>query len=390
MKNTLRYIMTVVYLLSAPLLILACLLLRILPKKFDVGMGPIPRIFYVRLAKSLRYKGYQVQTYANNTYFITSDFDVLFTKGWRKIFRYIAPFSFLRAAALYRSVYVAFSGGPLGSIPVLKLVEPYLFRISGVKTVVIPYGSDCRILDMSSNKAYVNAVHIDYPNIYFKNINKVRRQVEVWSRGADIVIGTLDCIDYMSFWNRVRHSLHSIDTKTIAAKYPKFQPEQPIKILHAPNHQAIKGSNFVFKAIDTLKREGYNVELIFKQGVPNDEFLKTIREADIVIDQLIIGWYGIFATEAMCLGKPVICYLRNDLIKAYESMGCIEPDEIPLINAGPSELVSVLREMLKSPETLSEIGQRSRSYAEKYHSSDTLSDFFSEINKSVNIYPSSV
>ena len=44
----------------------------------------------------------------------------------------------------------------------------------------------------------------------------------------------------------------------------------------------------------------------------NEEVIKLIQRADLVIDQLVIGWYAMFAIEAMSLGKPVICNLRSD------------------------------------------------------------------------------
>lgn len=371
-----------------PLLILICrLLLRFIPKKFDIGMGPLPLISYVHWAKALRKKGYTVETFVSTTYFITSDFDKIFNIGWRKIFIYFPELFFIRTAALYRCVYLHFNGGPLAIVPGMRLAEPLLFKLAGVKIVVMPYGSDSQILDKTPNKVFVNAICNDYPAHYKANHGKLQRQVAAWSRRADIVIGSMDSIDYLHFWNRVRHCHFAIDTDALTPAYPNPLPGQPVKILHAPNHKACKGSEFVFKAIEKLKSEGYEIELIFKQNVPNHEFIEIIREADIVIDQLIIGWYAFFAMEAMSLGKPVICYLRPDLVKTYEDIGCIEPGEIPLISAEPSDITDVLRSLLDAPDTFQGLGQKSRRYVEKYHSLDAVGEFFDEINKSLGLKP---
>ena len=40
-----------------------------------------------------------------------------------------------------------------------------------------------------------------------------------------------------------------------------------------------------------------------------------IRESDVVIDQILMGTYARLAIESMALGKPVICYLREDLFE---------------------------------------------------------------------------
>lgn len=59
-----------------------------------------------------------------------------------------------------------------------------------------------------------------------------------------------------------------------------------------------------------------------------------MSNVDVVADQLIIGWYAMFSMEAMSMGKPVICYLRKDLIELYLSSGnLVSLDELPHINS---------------------------------------------------------
>jgi glycosyltransferase involved in cell wall biosynthesis len=372
---------------SSPLLAIACLFIRLIPKSFDIGIGPLPMINNIYWARALRKKGYLVETFVNKTYYITSEFDVLLKNGWNIIFYYCPALSFLRAAARYRCVYIYFNGGPLQQIPFLRLIEPALFRLANVRTVVMPYGSDCQLLERTQNKTAVNAMCADYPHFFRRNQSAVRRQVNIWCREADIVIGAMDSIDYLPFWNRIRHCHFAIDTNAITPVYPKAPAGVSLKILHAPNHKMMKGSSFVFAAIDKLKAEGYDIELIFKQNVPNNEFLSIISEADIVVDQLILGWYAMFAMEAMSFGKPVICYLRPDLLKTFENTGCIAPNEIPLISAQPAELADVLRSLLLKPDSLYDIGRRSRRYVEKYHSLNAVGEFYDEINKSLKVYP---
>ena len=48
------------------------------------------------------------------------------------------------------------------------------------------------------------------------------------------------------------------------------------------------------------------VELDIVEGVPHDEARERYARADIVVDQLNAGWHGVFALEAMALGKPVV------------------------------------------------------------------------------------
>ena len=57
------------------------------------------------------------------------------------------------------------------------------------------------------------------------------------------------------------------------------------------------------------------VELDIVEGVPHDEARERYARADIVVDQLNAGWHGVFALEAMALGKPVVAHLKPDVVE---------------------------------------------------------------------------
>ena len=86
-----------------------------------------------------------------------------------------------------------------------------------------------------------------------------------------------------------------------------FDP--PLRVLHAPNHREIKGSRHFIQAVEELKSEGVRIDLVIAEKLPNSELQELIRSVDVVADQLIMGWYAMFAIEAMALSKPVLCYI---------------------------------------------------------------------------------
>src|SRR4029078_5845217 len=83
-----------------------------------------------------------------------------------------------------------------------------------------------------------------------------------------------------------------------------------VRIAHAPTHFGAKGTNFVLAAIAELRSMGIAFEFDLIQGVPHDEAIARIAQCDLFVDQLLAGWYGGAAVEAMMLGKPVIDYIR--------------------------------------------------------------------------------
>lgn len=137
-------------------------------------------------------------------------------------------------------------------------------------------------------------------------------------------------------------------------------PQQKLKILHAPSNQIFKGTDAVLNAIKKLEDEGRNIEFIKIDGLENDEAMKAYAEADVVIDQLLIGWYGVLTVEAMALGKAVIAYIRDDLKHFL-------PNPPPLAIANPDTIYDVLSDLETNRKKITELGKRARMFVEENH-----------------------
>jgi glycosyltransferase involved in cell wall biosynthesis len=136
------------------------------------------------------------------------------------------------------------------------------------------------------------------------------------------------------------------------------------------NQINIKCTHIYVPLIERLKKEGYNVELIFFHDVPNPKLRYYQVQADIVVDMLTFGFFGANAREAMMLGKPVICYLRPEWLRSMRKEVPEYVDEIPIISATPDNVYYLLKELIINPKKRREIGERSRAFAVKWHSAD--------------------
>ena len=134
----------------------------------------------------------------------------------------------------------------------------------------------------------------------------------------------------------------------------------PVRILHAPSDRGIKGTRYVLAAVERLKAAGYPVELLLLEGVPHDRLAEFCDQADIAIDQLMIGAYGTVSIEMMAKGVPVVCRIREDLRQHY-------PSDLPVLSAGPEEIFDVLERLLRTPESWPEIGGRGVEYVRREH-----------------------
>ena len=53
------------------------------------------------------------------------------------------------------------------------------------------------------------------------------------------------------------------------------------------------------------------------RALPHAEAQRVYAQADIIIDQILIGATGVLTLEAWALGKPVVVNLRPDLFEPF-------------------------------------------------------------------------
>jgi glycosyltransferase involved in cell wall biosynthesis len=137
---------------------------------------------------------------------------------------------------------------------------------------------------------------------------------------------------------------------------------EALRIVHAPSHRAVKGTRYLVEAVERLRREGRKLELVLVENLRREEARAIYEQADLVVDQLLAGWYGGLAVEAMALAKPVVSYIRE------EDLGFIPKamrDEMPVIRAQPGTIYDTLKTL--DPASLPQLGRRGRAYVERWH-----------------------
>jgi glycosyltransferase involved in cell wall biosynthesis len=183
-----------------------------------------------------------------------------------------------------------------------------------------------------------------------------------YARGADArIVGSYDALRWVP-------DAHVVPPGLDLREYPAPAPEERARpiVLHAPSSRRRKGTEDVIAAC-----EGLDVELDIVEGLPHAEARRHYERADIVVDQLNAGWYGIFALEAMALGKPVLSYLRPEAVQETErALGV----EVPVVPVTTQTLRDRVGELATSAEERRRIGASSRAYVERVHDADRGAD----------------
>ena len=147
------------------------------------------------------------------------------------------------------------------------------------------------------------------------------------------------------------------------------EPGDVLRVAHAPSKRAVKGTETVLAAVESLQARGAPIELDLIEGVPNREARRRYAAADVVIDQLRIGWYGMLAIESMALAKPVVVHLDEEAADETEEAFGVE---LPLVRADERNLADVLERLIETRESLPELGRHSREYVKRVHAHTTV------------------
>jgi hypothetical protein len=155
-----------------------------------------------------------------------------------------------------------------------------------------------------------------------------------------------------------------IDVRAITPAYPG-ERARPL-IVHAPSSRRRKGTEHVLAAC-----EGLDADLQLVEGMPHKEAFERYRDADIVVDQLNAGWYGVFAIECMALGKPVVTFLHDEAVRRTEdAFGT----RVPLVRATKDDLRAHLEPLVASAAERRRLGEASRAYVEHVHDLERVAD----------------
>lgn len=367
---------------------------RLMPKVVDAGFGPDPLINNVYHRRAMVMAGHSAETFCIEPYFITASFDRVFLPdSGGGTFRLARIFvARIRCAwwvmGRHRVLYTSFAGGPLGPMVLLWRLEPLLLRLAGVRTAILPYGGDVHVPERIPNLAFRFALDADYPS-WFVRSGRVRRLVPLWSRAADCVYAGCDWVDCMDHADVVGYAHFTIDVEAWDSAPPdvpeRFSASRPMRVLHAPNHRSIKGSDRIIEAVAGLRSEGRHVELLLVERQPNEAVREAMERADVVADQLVIGWYAMFALEGLAMRRAVICNLRADLVALHASEGILPADGFPFVAADASSIVDVLRQLHDRPAAILEASRRGRVFVERYHSLEAGSRLFGRIQSRLGV-----
>lgn len=380
-----RFLLRALVLLPAgAVVVLLCLVLP--RRRRDLVWTPVPLINNKYWARAMRQAGWPARTLMTGHYSINrrDDFDGYFedlVPAWIR-HRGLRDHLALLAALLHlvrtaRVVHLPFSGGPLGHTRFWRL-EAWLLRRAGIRTVLIPYGADAYMYSRVADPSVRQGLLANYPDAARRE-EEITRRVRYWSTHADCIFCGL-MMDGFGRWDVPMPSYIHIDTEQWlprAAYSPHDGVSGPVRVIHTPNHRGFKGTEFVVDAVERLRAEGLQVELVLLERVPNERVREVMATADILAEQFLIG-YALSGIEGMASGLAVMSNLESEFYtRIFRRFSFL--DECPILSTSPETLTANLRALVTNPALRERLGRAGRAYVEKYHSYETAQYLFGAI-----------
>ncbi len=348
--------------------------------------GPTPVINNRYWSKAMQNAGWISQTLMEDFYSAINkreDFDEFITDRYWVLPKSIKlTIIFLESLFRFDVFFLPFSGWVLGKTPYWRL-EAIILKLAGKRIVVIPYGADAFVYRNIRSTSLIHGLLISYPKAS-RMQDAIQQRVSYWCKHANCVIPGGMGPDGFGRWDVLLASSLHIDTEMWKPSM-RFSPADgtngTVYISHSPNHRGGKGSEFIIAAIDKLREEGLQVELVLTEKIQNDELRRILEyEIDILVDQIISTGHGMNGLEGMAIGLPVISNLEDDTyllpMRRWSFFG-----ECPIVSASPETIVEVLRKLVTRPILRHQLGRAGRQYVEKYHGYDSAQYLFSNVLK---------
>ncbi len=240
-----------------------------------------------------------------------------------------------------------------------------LLRLAGKGIVVTYQGDDARQGDYCRTHFDISIAGVE-PGYYTPRSDALKRQmITQFDRYADRIYYLNPDLGWVLPARARFMPYASVDLRAWQPRSTEKPGHSRPLVVHAPSHRGAKGTRYVLDAVRRLQDEQVPFEFLLVENLSIQEAREAYARADLLVDQLLAGWYGGLAVELMALGKPVICYLREgDLHFIPPGMR----QALPLINADPATIYTVLKEWLTTRRgDLPEVGRRSRAYVEQWH-----------------------
>jgi len=153
-----------------------------------------------------------------------------------------------------------------------------------------------------------------------------------------------------------------IDTRRWMSDRSALKNRKPV-VFHAPSRRKppIKGTNVIEPVLADLDRRGMIDYRSPSGAVPHHKMPGLVKEADVVVEQILAGSYGVSAVEGMASGRLVIGYVGDEVRVTM-------PEDPPILDTTPEDFLATMIQVINKRADYTDLAANGPGYVERIHS----------------------
>ncbi|MGO0576768.1 hypothetical protein [Ornithinimicrobium panacihumi] len=237
---------------------------------------------------------------------------------------------------------------------------------AGIRSGVLWHGSEIR--DLREHAArYPHSPFAAEWDDYFTLLQSIvdANRARLADVDGPVLVSTPDLLDVLpgATWLPLVVDVERFATAAGQA-HPALGGERPV-VLHAPSNPRLKGTAVVEEVLTRLDGEGV-VEYRRLSGVPHDQMAGFVADADVVVDQIVLGNPGVLVAESWAAGRLVVAHLSDEVRRRMQEADP-EGADVPVVEADPTSLEEVVREIAAHPESFRGTAESGVGWARRNH-----------------------
>jgi glycosyltransferase involved in cell wall biosynthesis len=237
------------------------------------------------------------------------------------------------------------------------------------------WGDDLRDPHVAArDNPFIARMYASYPELAIQGTKQAQAMFK--RHGFEALIPGYELSDYLdpNIFPTYYHTRAGLMLDDYTPRFPDPHKQRPL-LVHAPSNKSKKGTEVLEEVIRQLQRSyEFDFQLVHQMG--RTDSLAAIAAGDLFLDQFTIGAEGLASHEAMALGKPVVCFIKDSLRKRY-------PASLPIVIADQHNLTSAIAALLQDGAHRRDLGVRGRQYVEEFHDARKIAAELIEIYQDV-------
>ncbi len=218
-------------------------------------------------------------------------------------------------------------------------------RSVGIRPAVVFHGSDIR-LPSDHARMYADSPFVDASDEYVVRLEQsvLRHRAALSDFDGPVFVSTPDLLDFLPDATWLPLAVDIAPFEQVAQSRPAALERSRPVVVHAPSNPRLKGTESIEATLTALAEDGL-IDYRRLSGVPHAQMAAFIADADVVVDQVVLGNPGVLAVEAMAAGRVVVAHIAEP-VRLRMADRDPESQGPPIVEATPATLRSVIEDVV--------------------------------------------